>query len=422
MFNFLQRFRSGTFPFFLTVAGFLVFVTAQVGFAATCVDPDLACQDSCIEQANAVTDHGGFYTTCYSSCTAKITQSQIDAYNACMGTGTTTTQSTTNTTPASTQSGFMTTKIYYVGKDLKMGQDVTTGPNELAIVQFEDGSKMMVGRNSTFRFDTTDNVEIQEHGQFAFSIKKALNRVFGVKLPSANTPFAMAVRGTVFLVDTTTPNAWTEKTLEGVVDVTGSNKMVTVNAGYQVTMNQDGTVNDAVNVSTASDSWYKTLYPFTDVAPDHVFYNAVFSLKNGGIVQGYADGTFKPLNQINRAEFAKIVIAAVAPNATGSNCFSDVKNEWFAPYVCYAKQNNIIGGYPDGTFKPGSNINLAEGLKIVMLALKVNLSSNKGTNWYDVYLNTANEKGILTSINPDVSHLLNRGEMSQLIFALKNSL
>lgn len=38
------------------------------------------------------------------------------------------------------------------------------------------------------------------------------------------------------------------------------------------------------------------------------------------------------------------------------NCFEDVEDEWFAPYVCYAKEKGWVTGYPDGTFKPENNV------------------------------------------------------------------
>lgn len=46
---------------------------------------------------------------------------------------------------------------------------------------------------------------------------------------------------------------------------------------------------------------------FTDVHPDHWFHGPVTALANIGIIDGYADGTFRPGNSVNRAEVAKMV-------------------------------------------------------------------------------------------------------------------
>ena len=161
---------------------------------------------------------------------------------------------------------------------------------------------------------------------------------------------------------------------------------------------------------------------FSDVQFTNPYFDAIKYLKDSNIVQGYSDKSFKPLAPINRAEFTKIIVGVITSTTpSGSNCFNDVHNEWFAPYACYAKDKGIIKGYSDGKFKPNQNINLAEALKIVLLALKVNLSQNTGSNWYDVYLNTASERGILSGMAIDSGHLLNRGEMAQIIYKLKSN-
>jgi hypothetical protein len=67
-------------------------------------------------------------------------------------------------------------------------------------------------------------------------------------------------------------------------------------------------------------------------------------LVDRGVVQGYADGTFGPDREITRAEIMKIIVKSSIGDAmgSGSNCFTDVRNERFASYVCYAKDHNIV--------------------------------------------------------------------------------
>ena len=48
---------------------------------------------------------------------------------------------------------------------------------------------------------------------------------------------------------------------------------------------------------------------FSDVPPDHDAYEAVEFLKTQNIIGGYPDGTFKPDRTVNRAEAAKIIAA-----------------------------------------------------------------------------------------------------------------
>ena len=116
-----------------------------------------------------------------------------------------------------------------------------------------------------------------------------------------------------------------------------------------------------------------------------VFQDSIEYLLNQGVISGYPDGTYKPLNTINRAEFSKIVAEAAFGkeiDANKTNCFPDVKNEWFARYVCLLKEKGVIGGYPNGNFAPANNINFAESAKILsngfnLPAANLDSSSNR---------------------------------------------
>lgn len=115
---------------------------------------------------------------------------------------------------------------------------------------------------------------------------------------------------------------------------------------------------------------------------------AVDSLKNTGVIGGYPDGTFRPDTTINRAEFLKIVFAAKGGNVPApTSCFSDVPADaWYAPYVCAALNRKIVNGYPDGSFKPETPVNTAEALKIMLLAYGRDLKDDSGEQWYAPYV------------------------------------
>jgi len=101
---------------------------------------------------------------------------------------------------------------------------------------------------------------------------------------------------------------------------------------------------------------------FPDVAPDRPDATAIVHMQQLGIINGYPDGTFGPDNTIKRAELAKIVVRALVDSKTINECltlngdpFPDTpSDEWFTENVCMAKQANLIAGYPDGTFQPGT--------------------------------------------------------------------
>jgi hypothetical protein len=58
---------------------------------------------------------------------------------------------------------------------------------------------------------------------------------------------------------------------------------------------------------------------------------------------------------------ALVAWAAQAAPSAAANCFSDVdSSDWFEPYVCWMYDNGITAGYPDGTFRPMNNVSRAE--------------------------------------------------------------
>lgn len=113
--------------------------------------------------------------------------------------------------------------------------------------------------------------------------------------------------------------------------------------------------------------------PFSDVSAGDWYAPFVEQARIQGILAGYSDGTFKPNNSITRAEALKILILASGLDYAGTaSYFSDVPQEvWFTPYVSYAKNNGIVGGYEDGTFKPENSVTRAEVTKMVSKILEL---------------------------------------------------
>jgi uncharacterized secreted protein with C-terminal beta-propeller domain/predicted DNA-binding antitoxin AbrB/MazE fold protein len=149
---------------------------------------------------------------------------------------------------------------------------------------------------------------------------------------------------------------------------------------------------------------------------------AVQFLEEQGIVEGYEDGTFKPEQSINRAEFLKIVLQSA--DIGGNNCerlpYSDVSAEaWYYDLVCDATSEGIVEGYPDGTFRPAENINLAEASKIVA---KVNALETEVTDsteaWYQEFIRALNYNKVIADSLQSVDQKMSRGEMAQMVWGL----
>jgi len=95
--------------------------------------------------------------------------------------------------------------------------------------------------------------------------------------------------------------------------------------------------------------------------------DAIEILAGQGIINGTGSG-FEPQRPITRAEFLKLVIKAAGFEIQEypEEIFGDVNSShWFADFVACAYSNNIINGYPDGTFRPYNNITRNEIAAII---------------------------------------------------------
>lgn len=152
--------------------------------------------------------------------------------------------------------------------------------------------------------------------------------------------------------------------------------------------------------------------------------DAVDYLVNTNVIQGYDDGTFRPNNNVNRAEFTKIVVASVYHPADIEACDTSTVNfpdteegAWYMPYVCVAVRDGVVSGYPDGTFKPANQINLAEAAKVVANTLVASTQAGDDV-WYKPYIMTLEAKAALPTTLKDFNHLVTRGEMVEMIYRL----
>lgn len=164
------------------------------------------------------------------------------------------------------------------------------------------------------------------------------------------------------------------------------------------------------------------VYAYSDVGSGYDYKTAIDYITQQGIVEGYSDGTYKPNAKINRAEFTKIIVEAKLgknPTENAKDCFPDVKSDqWFSSYVCYAKRQGYIKGYPTGYFKPADNINLAEAAKILVNVLEVPTKAPVGTEWYSKYIEAMTDLNYLPTSFGYLSQSVNRGEMAEMVWRI----
>ncbi len=107
---------------------------------------------------------------------------------------------------------------------------------------------------------------------------------------------------------------------------------------------------------------------FSDLSYSQQNYIAINFLQEENIINGYPDGTFRPDNYVNRAEFLAIALtgANIEFDVMEKTPFPDVDHDaWYAPALKKAYKEGWIDGYSDGKFKPEKGINKAEALKIL---------------------------------------------------------
>ncbi len=149
--------------------------------------------------------------------------------------------------------------------------------------------------------------------------------------------------------------------------------------------------------------------------------DAVAKLSALGVLDGYGDGTFRPANDITRAEFAKIVVVATgnedaANLLKGTTPFSDVAaSAWYSGYVSAATSFGYVKGYSDGTFHPEQNITGQEVVTVLLRALGYN--DNLPGAWPYDYLIKASKLGIIDGTNFSAGVNANRGLVAQLTAA-----
>lgn len=104
---------------------------------------------------------------------------------------------------------------------------------------------------------------------------------------------------------------------------------------------------------------------FTDVKAGQEDLVAFFT--SAGIIQGYPNGTFGGEKGLTRAEFAVIVTRILNLDTEGAvkTKLKDVSNHWSAKYVSALIQAGYVQGFPDGTFKPQSQITRAQAVVLI---------------------------------------------------------
>lgn len=157
----------------------------------------------------------------------------------------------------------------------------------------------------------------------------------------------------------------------------------------------------------------------TDIA-ETKYEEAVGRLVGLGVINGFEDHTFRPTENVTRAQFAKMLVTALDlefnDSATVIN-FPDVEEtHWANEYIKIAVSNGIIQGYPEGTFMPENPVTYAEAMTMILRAMNLE-ETMSDKSWPLGYINEAMEVGLLELVDYNEPNVpINRGETAISLF------
>ena len=102
--------------------------------------------------------------------------------------------------------------------------------------------------------------------------------------------------------------------------------------------------------------------PFTDVAADSYYYNAVLWAMENGITVGTSSTTFSPDLKCSRAHIMTFLWRSEKSPAAGSvNPFTDVSADaYYADAVLWAVKESVTNGTSSATFSPDADCTRAQ--------------------------------------------------------------
>ncbi|MBD2446755.1 DUF1565 domain-containing protein [Nostoc sp. FACHB-152] len=123
---------------------------------------------------------------------------------------------------------------------------------------------------------------------------------------------------------------------------------------------------------------------FKDVQATYWARAYIEALASQNIIAGFPDGTFRPNEPVTRAQFAAIVTKALNPTSKrAATKFKDVaSNFWAFAAITSAYQGQFVSGYPDGTFKPQQQIPRVQALVALANGLGLTATNQNVLSFY----------------------------------------
>ena len=213
-----------------------------------------------------------------------------------------------------------------------------------------------------------------------------VNLPFGTKLTMANLTLEASKMATIAI--NTTANIYDP---DKIYDISGDFKII-------VTA-EDGKTQKVYNLKVT------TADQFSDVDTNDWYYNNVMRAVELGILSGYTDGTFKPMNNITRRDFAIMLAQSLGHDndEKATSPFKDVADtDYGVSSIAYLYENEITVGDSNGNFNPDANITRQEAAIMLVKAFEATGTSSdlyaddaQIASWAKSFVYTAKAAGLM---------------------------
>ncbi|RLQ96836.1 S8 family peptidase [Falsibacillus albus] len=230
------------------------------------------------------------------------------------------------------------------------------------------------GENPISELPSSVRIDANENGEAAFAFDK-----------NSSTKSVDIYRNGTVLAQNILDDTWKDYIEKGTYQ-------------YQFVFHQtDGTVTkQSLSVAMGSPA-------FDDLAADAWYAPHMIYLYHNQILNGEGPNTLLPSKQITRGEAVALLGRAIGLNGEKrAIAFSDVGSQYFASgYIQSAKEKGILNGFEDGTFKPNQNVTRAE--MAILLARAYHLQDSAAVDYSDVNGNVTGETAIYELANAKIT-------------------
>lgn len=150
---------------------------------------------------------------------------------------------------------------------------------------------------------------------------------------------------------------------------------------------------------------------------------AVNKLKEDGVVNGMDDGSFKANGDVTRAQLAKMSVLAFKLEGESEVKFDDFdKKHWASNYIKSAVKNGVILGYDDNTFRPDNKVTYGEVVTMLVRASGNDSAKLKSGKWPDTYIEKAEELNMFENVSSyNANSSASRGDVALMIYNLMDT-